>query len=65
MTQQALESILVNIYDLLDSQRTGAVVTPFDNFEDFEDYTVNGRKYPIEEAREDTFLPTFLKKLKR
>lgn len=60
-----MESILVNIYDLLDSQRTGAVVIPFDNFEDFHDYTVNGHMYPIEEAREDTFLPVFLKKLNR
>jgi hypothetical protein len=54
---------LVNIYDLLDSQRNGAIVVPFESFKEFRDYTVHGHMYPVEEAREDTFLPVFLKKL--
>ncbi|KAG9192030.1 hypothetical protein G6011_10764 [Alternaria panax] len=62
---EALESTLVNLCDLLDSQRAGSTVVPSGNFEEFCDYIVNGHMYPIKEAREDTFLPTFLKKLNR
>jgi hypothetical protein len=55
----------VNIYDILDSQRNGSAVNIFDTFKDFREYTVHGRMYPIDEAKEDTFLPVFLKKLFR
>jgi hypothetical protein len=58
-----LDDVLVNIYDLLDSQRNGSAVTPFDSFDKFREYTFNGRMYPLEEAKEDTFLPIFLKEL--
>jgi len=54
---------LVNIYDLLDSQLNGAVVTPFESFVEFRDYTYDDHMYPIEEAKVDTFLPVFLRKL--
>jgi hypothetical protein len=58
-----LSEVLVNIYDLLDSQRTGSAVKVFDNFDEFRKYTFPNRRYPIDEAKEDTFLPIFLKEL--
>ncbi|KAF1841968.1 uncharacterized protein K460DRAFT_262127, partial [Cucurbitaria berberidis CBS 394.84] len=61
---EALDNVLVNIYDLLDHHRTGAPIEPFKNFAEFRCYTLNGHVYPIEEAKEDTFLPIFLKELK-
>ncbi|KAI4920267.1 uncharacterized protein J4E92_008485 [Alternaria infectoria] len=60
---EVLAKVLVNIYDLLDSQRTGANVLVFQDFEDFRKYTLNNRRYPLDEAKEDTFLPIFLKKV--
>jgi hypothetical protein len=56
---------LVNIYDLLDSQRIGSAVKVFDIFAGFSEYTVPSRQYPIDKAKEDTFLPIFLKDLRR
>ncbi|RAR03830.1 hypothetical protein DDE82_004917 [Stemphylium lycopersici] len=59
---EALEDVLVNIYDLLDARRSGATsVRVFDTYDEFRDYTVHGHMYPVEEAKEDTFLPIFLK----
>jgi hypothetical protein len=60
---QALEEILVNIYDVLDHQRTGAPITPHMIFKDFTDYTLDGRVISLEKAKEDTFMPGFLKVL--
>jgi hypothetical protein len=56
---------LVNIYDLLDSQRNSSAVKVFDTFEELREYTVPSRQYPINEAKEDTFLPIFLKDFRR
>jgi hypothetical protein len=55
----------VNIYDLLDSQRSGLAVNVFDTFDEFRDYTIGppNRQYPLHKAKEDTFLPVFLKVL--
>ncbi|KAI4627251.1 uncharacterized protein J4E87_003813 [Alternaria ethzedia] len=60
---EVLAEVLVNIYDLLDSQRTGAKVNVFDDFDDFKKYTLKGRTYPTEKAMADTFLPIFLKEI--
>jgi hypothetical protein len=38
-------------------------VVPFDDFSAFRKYTLNGRMYPVEKAKKDTFLPIFLKVL--
>lgn len=56
---------MVNIYDLLDSQRIGSAVKVFDTFAEVREYTVPSRQYPIDKAKEDTFLPIFLKDLRR
>jgi hypothetical protein len=55
--------VLVNIFDLLDHQRSGAPIIPFDDFKEFADYTNHGHRYPLDEAKADTFLPVFLKEL--
>lgn len=60
---QVLAEVLVNIHDLLDSQRTGAKVNVFDDFDDFKKYTLKGRTYPTEKAMADTFLPIFPKEI--
>ncbi|KAL5115728.1 hypothetical protein ACEQ8H_006336 [Pleosporales sp. CAS-2024a] len=60
---EALDAILVNIYDVLDHRRSGQPIIPFAEFEEFAAYTRKGRKYPLDEAKADTFLPVFLKKL--
>lgn len=60
---QVLAEVLVNIYDLLDSQRTGSDVFVFQDFKEFRKYTLNGRRYPLDEAKGDTFLPIFLKEV--
>ncbi|KAI4692921.1 uncharacterized protein J4E88_001291 [Alternaria novae-zelandiae] len=60
---EVLAEVLVNIYDLLDSQRTGSDVFVFQDFKEFRKYTLNGRRYPLDEAKGDTFLPIFLKEV--
>lgn len=60
---QELKELLVNIYDVLDSQRTEEPIVPFDKWEKFVEYTLDGHTYPLEEAKEDTFLPVFLKEI--
>jgi hypothetical protein len=62
---QALSNVLVNIYDLLDHQRTSLPIVPYDDFDDFVEYTLNNHMYPCELAKADTFLPVFLKDLNR
>ncbi|KAF2852961.1 hypothetical protein T440DRAFT_477326 [Plenodomus tracheiphilus IPT5] len=62
--KKALSDVLVNIYDILDSQRTGDAVRIFHDFEAFREYTIPAHVYPIEEAMADTFLPVFLKDLR-
>jgi hypothetical protein len=54
---------LVNIYDLLDSQRNGRVFVFFKDFERLGDSSLHGRTYPSEKAMASTFLPIFLKEL--
>ena len=53
----------MNIHDVLNAKRTGEPVVPFDDFETFRDYTLDGNVYPALEAHKDTFLPVFLKEL--
>ncbi|KAH9871760.1 hypothetical protein J1614_006016 [Plenodomus biglobosus] len=61
--KKALNKILVNICDILDSQRTGVAVHVFVNFDAFHAYTVPARICPaVKEAKADSsFLPVFLK----
>jgi len=61
---QALESIFVNIHDVLNSQRTGKAVVPFENFDKFQHYTKKeGNTYPLAEAKADKRKKIFLKQL--
>ena len=61
---QTLESIFVNIHDVLNSQRTGKAVVPFETFDEFQHYTKKkGNTYPLEEAKADERKEIFLKKL--
>ena len=53
----------MNIYDLLDHKRTEAPIVPFENLAKLAEYTLQGKTYPLDEAKADTFLPVFLKEI--
>ncbi|KAI8937144.1 hypothetical protein NX059_006358 [Plenodomus lindquistii] len=48
---------------MLDSQRTGKTVKIFPTLEKLRENTGRCRRYPIEEAKADTFLAVFLEKI--
>ena len=58
-----MAAINVNIYDILDSKRTGSAVKVFDDFKDFRDYTEDDHRYPLHRAKKHTFKSIFLKEL--
>ncbi|EON67896.1 hypothetical protein W97_07393 [Coniosporium apollinis CBS 100218] len=63
--KKALKGVLVNLVNLVDSRRTGEPIKQFDTFKEFRRYTFNGRVFPKNEAKEDTFLKVLLRGFRR
>lgn len=64
-TIQALGSkdVLVNPVNLIDHRSIGVPVIRFKNYRTFHTYTVNGRIFPLKEAKKDGFINALLRKL--
>ncbi|KAJ9649046.1 hypothetical protein H2199_000959 [Coniosporium tulheliwenetii] len=63
--KKALKGVLVNLVNLVDSRRTGEPIKQFDTFKEFRRYTFNGRVFPKDEAKEDTFLKVLLRAFRK
>ncbi|CAI6335585.1 unnamed protein product [Periconia digitata] len=58
--KKALKSSLVNIYDFLSEERP---VKQFQSYSQFVKYTRDGRLYPLDKAKEDSFAKMFLRSI--
>lgn len=63
--QQVLgnRTVLVNLVNLIDHRLIGTPVIRFKNYDEFWKYTSQGRKFPLEEAKEEGFISALLRKL--
>jgi hypothetical protein len=60
---QALASVYINIFNIIDHRRNPErfKVKVFPNYQDFCKYTRNGRIYPLNLAKQDTFIKALLR----
>ncbi|EFW19781.1 hypothetical protein D8B26_007965 [Coccidioides posadasii str. Silveira] len=62
--KKALASVHVNIFDLIDSRRTGAPIPKFTNVRALRRYTKqSGKIFPREAAKQDGFLSALLREI--
>ncbi|KAL4916351.1 hypothetical protein BDW62DRAFT_212065 [Aspergillus aurantiobrunneus] len=62
--RKALAKVHVNLFDLIDSRRTGATVQRFPNRAALKEYTKDtGKIFPKEAAKEDGFLKELLRRI--
>jgi hypothetical protein len=55
--------VLVNLVNLIEHRLSGAAVIRFRNYDAFWKYTSEGRKFPLQEAKDDGFIGVLLRKL--
>ena len=56
-------NVLVNLVNLIDHRLIGVPVIRFKNLDEFWNYTNQGRKFPLELAKEEGFIKALLRKL--